>query len=139
MAADPTIQEFFSAALLAVGIGCFGLGCLFLFGRRKAKVADQEMRETWDGYMAETPSTLPEWDGDTYDWPETGLVRYLEATDTRTTAPQPVWPVPASDISGPLPTQPLEPEYDPAADAEAYIDSMTADTTAFLARLGADE
>jgi hypothetical protein len=132
-----TISNMFSAALLVVGAASLVLGVMLVLGHRRTRSADRQVRETWDGYMAETPSTLPEWDGETYDWPETGLVRYLESVST--TAPQPVWPVPVSDISGPLPTQPVEPEYDPAADAEAYIKSMTADTTAFIARIGADE
>ena len=133
-----TISNMFSAALLAVGAAALVLGILLLLGHRRTRSADREVRETWDGYMAETPSTLPEYDGTTWDWPETGLVRYLESASA--TAPQPVWPpVPPSDISGPLPVRDIEPEYDPAADAEAYIALMTADTTAFIARIGAEE
>jgi hypothetical protein len=137
MAADPSVSQVFSAGLLAIGIATFGLACCFLFARRTARTADAEMRETWDTYMAETKSTLPDYDGNTYDWPETGLARYL--SDTADDLPVLPLPVPSSDISGSLPTQPLPQEYDPAADAAAYIEAMTAQTTAFLAQIGAGE
>jgi hypothetical protein len=44
---------------------------------RKIRREDSQQRAQWESDVAEVD--LPAWDGATYDWPETGLARYLDA------------------------------------------------------------
>jgi len=71
--------SYLTAALMtgiAAGI-MFIVGVSFAVNRREHR-ADSEMRTAWEQEVAGT--TMPPWDGLTWDWPETGLARYLDQT-----------------------------------------------------------
>ena len=70
---------------------------------------------------------MPAWDGETYDWPP-NLAGYLDDPYAYE-EPNPTAPIPVSTISGPLP------ELNTDLDADAFIASMTAQTSAFIAQL----
>jgi hypothetical protein len=135
--AAPDVHVMASSGLLALALVFLAAGLCVILARTRTAAAEHEMRESWEREVAGV--TLPDYDGSTYDWPETGLASYLASFDASETRPimHLREPVPPSTVSGPMPTQPLPQEYDPAADAQAYIAKMASDTTAFLAQLGA--
>jgi hypothetical protein len=94
--------SYLTAALMtgiAAGI-MFIVGVSFAVNRREHR-ADSEMRTAWEQEVAGT--TMPPWDGLTWDWPETGLARYLDQTaELPDFEPVCTEPVPASQISGPF-------------------------------------
>lgn len=162
--ATVTGTEVLTACVIGIALFALASAGWLLFERGRERAADRQMRAAWDSYLAEVPSTLPDYDGATYDWPETGLSRYLAAaegavaepvpeartepfTRIRTTAPlsqlretvpfsRPRKPAPPSRVSGPLPAQDMKPGYDPAADAEVYLAWMREDLAAFRVQAG---
>lgn len=105
---------------------------------RRIAAEDTRSRQAFDREMATVRTTA--WDGETYDWPP-NLAGYLDDpyayAEPNPTAPMPAipsrvrWaqPVPPSTVSGPLP------ELNTDLDADAFIASMTAQTSAFIAQL----
>lgn len=102
---------------------------------RRIAVEDRRNNRVFDHEMATV--RLPNWDGATYDWPP-NLAGYLEdpyaygqapAESEVRHAPSDPFPVPPSPFSGPLPG------LNTTLDADAFIASMTAQTSAFLAYL----
>jgi len=79
--------------------------------------------------------TLPEWDGETYEWwPETGLSRYLDAFAEPAAVPAPVIPaipaipaIPVSRISGPMRA------LAPTDDVNAFISALRSRADTFIA------
>lgn len=130
---------------------------------RKIRREDRRQRAQWESDVAETD--LPAWDGATYDWPETGLARYLDAASWQpqfyqapyetpapafipATGPQPLLlPAPVSDTATPGFTpaadtawQPLSvykpPSPPPMSDTDLYIAMIKARTDAYITHLG---
>ena len=85
---------------------------------RRIAAEDARSHSTFDG---EIPP------GETYDWPP-NLAGYLDDPYAYE-EPNPTAPIPVSTISGPLP------ELNTDLDADAFIASMTAQTSAFIAQL----
>lgn len=75
---------------------------------------------------------------DGYDWTPESLSYLADTGDPgwARTGEIPMVPVPPSEVSGPLPVQPVEEGYDPAADAEDFLVKMRRENAEFLAGLG---
>jgi hypothetical protein len=129
---------------------------------RKIRREDRQQRAQWESDVAETD--LPTWDGATYDWPETGLARYLDAAASwqpqfyqasvasgpfpapvNDTAEQPqFYPAPVATPSftpvGGTAWQPLSvykpPSPPPMSDTDLYIAMIKARTDAYITHLG---
>jgi len=131
MIGDPNLQQLTAAALIAVGTVCFAVFCWLMVGRQRTRSADAEMRSSWEQTLATTP--MPRYDGDTYAYEGWGAgeLRRLFTDPSPTLSDLPA--VPVSEMSGPLPVTPFEDDYDPEADAAAYIKAMEARTQAFIA------
>jgi hypothetical protein len=109
--------------LLALAAVTAGAWC-FCDSRRLA-AEENRQRRAFEKEMAAV--RLPDWNGDTYDWPEGGLADYLEDAYAYGPADTLEMPVPDSVISGPMPVQPVS--------DEAFMARLRADNTAFLASL----
>lgn len=137
-------QDWIAVALVAAAAVI-----IFLSARRVAHRDRLQEHELWQQEIAGL--SMPTYDGATYDWPETGLSRYLAATDDTSYDLEPVpdppaRTVPDSTISGPLPVHEPPPAAPPwldvelsmaevGDDADAFIAAMKADTQAFIARI----
>jgi hypothetical protein len=88
--------------------------------RRTERAHDRQLRRQWQEDIAS--AELPPWDGQAWDWPETGLARYLFGQDEE-------------EIPAPCP--PAEsPGAEPGTDwADQVIASMQAQTDAFIAAM----
>lgn len=114
---------------------------------KRIRVQEASDRRRFEAEMAQVE--LPTWNGETwhpapppshpgYDWNEASLAYLSETGDpgwAKTGAFEAV-PVPPSEVSGPLPVQPVEADYDPAADAEDFLVRMRRENAEFLANLG---
>jgi hypothetical protein len=115
MVADLTTQDVVIAALLGLLTLVAFLGVLYLREKRALLTELNRMHE-WEKEMAGV--TLPPWNGETFDWPESNLAGYLD------TFPRVEEPVPPSTISGPLPML-REPATDDADDVIAWMKERT--------------
>lgn len=109
---------------------------VFVDGRR---IAAEEARNRRAFEQDMSAVELPEWNGSTYDWTPESLA-YLNDThlyagpgvaDTAEFAAVPEGPVPASEISGPMPVMGAPAEND----ADEFLAKLKTDNAAFLARL----
>lgn len=79
-----TVSNWAGAGMIALAVLLAATGAVWFRDIRRTRRADQEMRTSFAQDMADVP--LQPWNGETYDypdsWPETGLVRYLEAQET---------------------------------------------------------
>jgi hypothetical protein len=126
--------DLIAACMIAVAAGLLFIVGASFFVRYREKAADAHFRVQWEQEVAGT--TMPPWDGLTYDWPETGVAQFLAGKAA--TAEFPVYrepdfnlfPVPVSSISGPFRM------LAPAQETGAAISDMVARTDAFIATLG---
>lgn len=100
----------------------------YFIDQRRLAVADAHQRRAFDAEMATVE--LPAWNGDTYDWTPESLA-YLADENAYEPAPTAEFPVPASEISGPMPVQGAPVEND----ADDFLAKLKADNAAFLAHL----
>jgi hypothetical protein len=147
MATNITGPEVVVSCLIAIALFAAAVAVWCFIERRRLAAEERGMQHDfeqnmkavelppWNGeeYELAPDDTLPAWDGDTYEWTPESLA-YLADTDTYE-QPLLAAPVPPSDISGPLPTQDIEPEYDPVADAQAYMTEMRREHDLYMARL----
>jgi hypothetical protein len=84
-----TISNWAGAGMIALAVLLAVTGAVWFRDIRRTRRADREMHTSFAQDIADVP--LQPWNGDTYDWPETGLARYLEAQEG-----------PPPDYTGPL-------------------------------------
>jgi hypothetical protein len=121
--------------LILLALAAIAAVTYYFIDQRRLAIADAHQRRAFDAEMATVE--LPEWNGDTYDWTPESLA-YLADPDAYQApeadpAPTVEFPVPASEVSGPMPVMsaPLE------NNADAWIARMQADTDSVIARLTA--
>ena len=137
--ADISTQDLVTAFLIAL-LGFVAWLAVRYVREQRALMAETRRMNEWEQEIAGV--TLPEWDGATFDWPDTGLSRYLDAfaepavTPALLGAPVPELPaasVPVSRISGPMCV------FAPANDADAFISALRNRTDMFIALMAGSE
>jgi hypothetical protein len=146
MAANITGPEVVVSCLIAVALFGIAIAVYCFIERRRLAAEERSVQRDfeqkmsavelppWNGEEYEWTPEMPVWDGDTYEWTPESLA-YLADDNADNQSLLLAAPVPPSDISGPLPTQGIEPEYDPAADAQAYMTEMRREHDQYMAQL----
>jgi hypothetical protein len=126
--------DLIAACMIAVAAGLLFIVGTSFFVKYREKAADAQFRVQWEQEVAGT--TMPPWNGTTWDWPEEGgLAQYLVGKAVTSEFPvyrEPgisLFPVPVSQVSGPFRM------LAPAQETGAAISDMVARTDAFIAML----
>ncbi|HEY1705626.1 MAG TPA: hypothetical protein VGG75_38565 [Trebonia sp.] len=120
-----TGQELATSTLIGLLLMAAVLAYLYLRDNHRNSAEDTRLRTQWEQEVAGV--TMPDWDGQNWDWPETGLRDFLnDVPGQQYEAPA---PVPVSRVSGPFRM------LVPAGDTDAFITAMHARTDAFIALL----
>jgi hypothetical protein len=152
MIANVTTTDVLVSCLIGAVLFAIASAAWCLLESRREAAGDRQVRRNFEASMSavelppwngEEYELAPQdaWDGSTYEWtPEslaymndTNLYAGPDVADTASFAAVP--DVPPSDISGPLPVQDTGSEYDPAADAQAYLTAMRREHNQYMARL----
>lgn len=134
-----TVSQLVSAGLIAVIIMGSAVVAWYLFDLYMTRTADHAVRADWEQEVSGV--TMPDWDGQTWDWPENGLTAYLSGELPVLSAPHLTGPMPvAPHPSGPLPTVsgdlPALNEPSPVADTFVsdadFVAALKARTDAYI-------
>lgn len=118
MTYDLTAQQSIGIAIIALALLVFGFAFWRWYDNRRQHSEDQAMRETWEKEIKGV--TLPDYNGDTWDWPAGGLAEYFFGS-TEATAQHP--------------TPPWGDAYDFDTETDMFILSMRERTTQFITAL----